>query len=144
MSVFTENIWIAPLPKTGKWITTKGFRFYIYEVWSGEYIDVPAWFEFDWCSVPICILWSKINPKTINPCCLHDRLYKKKLYWFHFSNRIFFKALRSNSISLFTGTKYLLGVSLFWWISYYNIIDRLWTSIRRRLHLSEKISDKIK
>ena len=144
MSQFTENIWISPIPKTGKWTTTKCVRFYIYELWIWDYIDIPAWFTFNGCSIPLCIFWPKISPKTINPCCLHDYLFEKKIYWFHFSNFLFYKALRINKVCLVKSVLYLVGVSCFWWISYYDIVDRISVIVKERLWLSEKIASKIK
>jgi len=144
MSVFTENIGIAPLPKEWKWTTTKSFRFYIHELWTWPYVDVPAGFKFDWCSIPICILWARVNPKTINPCCLHDYLFQKRTYWYHFSNFLFFKALRISGVWLFKSLIYLIGVTIGGWVSYYQIVDRISDSIKRRLNLSEFISNLFK
>ena len=141
MSVFTENINIAPLPKEWKWITTKPLRFYIYELWVWPYIDIPSWFKFDWCSIPICVLWARVNPKTINPCCLHDWLFMKKTYWYHFSNYIFYKSLRICWVWFFKALFYFVGVTLGGWIRYYQIVDKISVSIKKRLNLSEFISN---
>jgi len=125
MSVFTENINIAPLPKENKWTTTKPVRFYLYEEWVWDYVDIPAWFHFDWCSIPFCFLWPKTAPHTITSCCLHDYLYENHKYWFHFSNYLFYKALRINKVWIIQATIYLLWVTIFWWFSYYNLLDKM-------------------
>jgi len=144
MSQFTENIWIAPLPKTNKWTTTKSVRFYIYELGIWDYIEIPAWFPFDWCSIPICIFWPKVSPKTITPCALHDYLFEKKIYWYHFTNFIFYKALRVNKVWLFKSLRYLFWVTIGGWVSYYQIVDKISVAVKRRLKLSEFISNNFK
>ena len=131
MSVFTENINIAPLPKKNKWITTKPIRFYIYELGIWEYVDIPSWFDFDWCSIPICIFWAKVSPKTITPCCLHDYIFSHKLYWFNFSNFLFYKALRINWVWIIKSLRFLIWVTLFWWIAYYKIKDKIITNLKK-------------
>ena len=127
MSVFTEFISIRPLPKEKKWITTKELIFYINDTCEGEYIEVPCWFVFDWCSIPICIFWSKIEANTIACCLIHDYMWVtlKKKYSFSESNLIFLNALKANWVSRIKRIRYYLWVTLFWWIIYYNLISKI-------------------
>lgn len=95
------------------------FRFYHNDSLEWDYDEVEEWFIFDWCSIPICILWQKVEPKTITPCCYHDRLFKKKKYWFFKSNYLFLKSLKVNWVSICKRSRYYLWVTLFWWIKRY-------------------------
>ena len=42
MSKFTENVYIAPLPKANRWITTAQLRYHVGSENSGEVIEVPV------------------------------------------------------------------------------------------------------
>ncbi len=142
MSVFTNFVSIKPLLETNEWITTKELTFYIDDSLEWEYIQVPCWFVFDWCSV-FCPFWQWAEPKTIASCCLHDYMFRHKMgFWF--SNLCFYRALRSKWVWRFKRIKYWLWVTLFWWLAYYRIIDRISAFIKERLQLSEKISSNIK
>lgn len=79
MSSFTNHTAISPTDH-GKRVTTEWFRYYIWEENSNEYVDVPAWFEFDGASVPsiLGIFIQKVEPDTIMSACLHDWLYIHK------------------------------------------------------------------
>jgi len=117
MSSFTEHSSIKPFWK--KWINKKTFRFYHSDTRTWTYDIIPAWFVFDWCSIPICILWQRVEPETITSCCYHDWLYKTKKYSFFKSNYLFLVALRVDWVKPFKMIRYWLGVTLFWWITYY-------------------------
>ena len=118
MSSFTEHTNISPYKN--KWINTKNFVYYISDAKEGEKIEVEAWFEFNWCSIPICILGAKIEPETITACCLHDWLYKVQIYSFMDSNIIFREALRVSGVWIIKRWKYFIWVSLFWIFSWIN------------------------
>lgn len=77
MSSFTKHTAIYPSEHIGKWINAESFRYYIGEKGSSDYIDVPAWYEFDWASVPrlFWILVQKVETDTIASACLHDYIY---------------------------------------------------------------------
>jgi len=95
MSSFTENTSIQPLPKSNKWCTVKPFTYYLYYEW-GEGITVPAWYEFDWASVPM-VFWmfiQRVEPKTISAACLHDYLYTiGRRYSLAQTDKIFYESL---------------------------------------------------
>lgn len=76
MSSFTENTSIQPLPKSNKWITVRPFTYYLDVEWW-ESVTVPAWYEFDWASVPMIfgMFVQRVEPQTISSACLHDYLY---------------------------------------------------------------------
>lgn len=99
MSSFTNHTSIAPTEEIGKRINTESFRYYVWEDWSDEYIDVPAWYIFDWASIPNILMWilwfflwmfysvwyflllivaiwiQKVETDTIPNSCLHDYMY---------------------------------------------------------------------
>lgn len=145
MSVFTENINIAPLPKENLWITTATIRFYLFEEWIWEYIDIPEWYKFDWASIPrlFWILFAPAEPKTITPAVLHDYLTDIKQFWYFLTHHYFYVALRISWNGRFKSSIFFIWVCLFGWISYYNIIDRISGFIRDRLKLSEDIWKKL-
>lgn len=95
MSSFTKHTAIAPTDNWN-WITTEWFRYYVGELNSNEYIDVPAWFEFDGASVPniFGIFIQKVEPDTITSACLHDYLYiNRREYGLIKSDQIFLESL---------------------------------------------------
>ena len=99
MSKFTENVYIAPLPKANRWITTAQLRYHVGSENSGEVIEVPVWFEFDGASVPMVFGWfiQRVEPKTISPACIHDWLYTEgRRYTQKKSDQIFYEALRAS------------------------------------------------
>lgn len=74
MSSFTDKLTVTDLGK-GLWRVEKGFRYYIGEEWSNDFIDVPAGFVTDFFSIPPPIQW--LLPKTQNgnqSSVLHDYL----------------------------------------------------------------------
>ena len=75
MSSFTNHTAIAPTDDW--WITTQWFRYYVGEEGSSDYVDVPAWFEFDGASVPkiLGMIMQKVERDTITSACLHDYIY---------------------------------------------------------------------
>ena len=100
-----------------KWENTQGFRFYHDDdkKWNFDY--VPAWFIFDWCSIPICLFWQKIEPKTLTSCCYHDWLFRDKPYWFFRSNYLFLVAMRVDWVPTRKKLRYYMWVNMFWWIT---------------------------
>lgn len=114
MSSFTEHSHIKPHWK--QWINTKAFRFYHEDSKKGLYDEVQKNFVYDWCSVPFCIFWQKIEPDTLTSCCYHDWLFSTKKYWFYKSNYLFLVAMRVDWVSWFKRFKYWLWVTLFGWI----------------------------
>jgi len=100
MSSFTKHTAISPT-ENGKWMTTEWFRYYVGTEYSGNYIDVPAWFEFDWASVPSIfgIFIQKVESDTITSACLHDYIYLyRRDYWLIEANRIFLESLLIKNI----------------------------------------------
>ena len=75
MSQFTEFTSIAP--SGNKRVTTKELKREVWSLGSGNFITVPIWFEFDGATVPM-VFWAliqRVEPKTINAACIHDRIY---------------------------------------------------------------------
>ena len=95
MSSFTNHTAISPTDH-GKRVTTEWFRYYIWEENSNEYVDVPAWFEFDGASVPSIfgIFIQKVESDTITSACLHDYIYiHDRKYGRMKSDQIFLESL---------------------------------------------------
>ena len=119
MSSFTENTSIQPLPKVNKWVTTKPFTYYLYKEW-GESITVPAWFVFDWASVPMVfgMFIQRVEPKTISSACLHDYLYTEwRRYTLKKTDRIFYESLLVSWVNKIKATLMYIWVRL--WGRYY-------------------------
>lgn len=128
MSSFTENIHIAPLPKLNLWITTKAFTYYVWSEDSDEAIEVPADFVFDGTTAPKWLWWfiQKVEPRTINPTCLHDYLYKE---WRRYSKTkteaIFYEALIACGVSKGLAFTMRLWVTIFGWWYRYKVGDKI-------------------
>lgn len=100
MSSFTKHTAIAPTDN-GKRITTNPFRYYVGEEYSKDFVDVPAWFEFDGASVPniFGMFIQKVEPDTIMSACLHDYLYiHRREYGLIKSDQIFLESLLIRNI----------------------------------------------
>jgi len=123
MSSFTKHSNIAP--HWEQWKNTKSFRFYHDDSKTWICDEVPEWFIFDGCSIPLCIFWQKIEPATLTACCYHDRLFRHKKYWFFYSNYLFLLAMRVDNVRISKRIKYYIWVNLFWWITRnYEIIKK--------------------
>ena len=125
MSKFTSFVSIMPDLKHNMWITTNELVWYTneeMEEWkagSSPYIEVECGFMTDGCSIPVCILWQKITPRTLPSCILHDDMWWKQLgFWW--SNWQFLKSLKATKNPLITRWKLYLGVTLFGYYIYYN------------------------
>jgi hypothetical protein len=117
MSSFTEwSVYIQPYKD--KWRTCKNIRYYIEDSLEWEYIDIPAWFEFDWCSV-FCPLWQSVEPDTITACAIHDLLFSTQQYSFIKTNLIFLNAMKINWVWFFKRYKYFIWVMTFWYFIWY-------------------------
>lgn len=141
MSSFTNHTSIAPTEEIGKRINTETFRYYVWEDGSDEYVDVPAWYVFDWASVPM-ILWiliQKVETDTITSSCLHDYIYTDcRKYGRIKSDLIFYESLmvynipkllkQKEYITAFICTmKYIImtmWLLLFSWIVWYKLEKR--------------------
>ena len=123
MSSFTENTYIAPLPKDNKRKTTKDFTYYVWEEIEKDIIVVKKWFVFDWASVPYIFwwFWQKVEPKTIWPACLHDWLYIWKPRSKKEADDIFYESLRVMKVNVIKSALYYLWVRLFGWRYRYKI-----------------------
>lgn len=141
MSSFTKHTAIAPTDN-GNWITTEWFRYYVGELNSNDYIDVPTWFEFDGASVPniFGIFIQKVEPDTIMSACLHDYLYiHRREYGRIKSDQIFLESLIIYNIPHFIKNKeyitwliymfkYILmytGLFIWSWFVWYKIEKRV-------------------
>ena len=72
-----ERLHIRPNPETGKWVLLEPFTFYRWNKNSGKWITIPAWFEFDWASIPrpFWFLWHPMWIDTLIAALVHDYLY---------------------------------------------------------------------
>jgi hypothetical protein len=102
-----------------QWKNLESFRFYHNDNKLWIYDEIEAWFIFDWCSVPFCLFWQKIEPDTLTPCCYHDWLVKYKRYWYWKSNYLFLVSMRINWTSTWKKIRYYLWVTLWCWITWY-------------------------
>lgn len=118
-----------------KWYTSINFKYYFSDNLEWEYIEVDTWFEFDGCSIPICIFWQKVEANTISSCCLHDWLFKNRQYSLLQTNRIFRDALFVESWSKYIAYKYWLWVTLFGWFIWYIA----WESAPVRKYITNKL-----
>ena len=118
MSSFTENTNIAPLPKENKWVTTKELPYCVGYEGSSDRVVVPEGFKFDGASVPSILCWfgQKVEPKTISPACVHDRLYVTKPRTRREADRIFWESLLVMDVNRWKAAAYFVAVSLFGWI----------------------------
>lgn len=118
MSAFTSNIYISPQPKSNKRITTKELIYDVWFEWSSEKVIVPAWFEFDWATVPMIFgqLIQRVEPRTINAACIHDYIYihLKHRYTRSQADNIFLEALIACKVNKFKALMMYLWVRLWW------------------------------
>ena len=142
MSKFTEFNNIRPLIDENLWITTKELVFYENDDLTGKKRVVECWFKTDWCSVS-CPFWQWAKPRTIPACVLHDYLWDLKIGFWK-SNLLFYKAMRANKVWFIERSRYYLGVTLFGWLIYWRIVDRISDYIKDRLDLSHTIASKTK
>lgn len=124
MSSFTENTSIQPLPKDNKWITVKPFTYYVDIEWVEE-ITVPAWYEFDWASIPM-LFWmfvQRVEPQTISAACLHDYLYTNwRRYNRKKTDKIFRESLIVAWCSIIKSYIMWIWVRLWWRLYWYKLI----------------------
>lgn len=96
MSAFTENIAIRPDIKTNTWVVDRDLEYHIGHEESEEKVIVPAWFVFDWASVPSIFWWfiQKVEPRTLSAAAVHDYLYTKwRAYSRKCTDYIFYESL---------------------------------------------------
>ena len=125
MSKFTENVCISPLPKANLWMTTAPLVYHVWDEHSTEIITVPAWYEFDWASVPMIFgpLIQRVEPKTISPACVHDWLYTQwRRYTQKKSDQIFYEALIASWVPTIKAYIMYIGVRLGWRLYRYKLI----------------------
>jgi len=101
MSSFTKPLILKKLKK-GFWEVHVGFRYFIGEENSKDYIYVPTGFRTDLASVPR-IFWAILPPDGTysQSSVLHDFLYNRKIRTRKESDRIFLESME------------VLGVA--WW-----------------------------
>lgn len=127
MSNFTQFMAIQPKPKENLWITTEPLTYHVWDENSNEIIIVPAWYIFDWASVPM-LFWmfiQRVEPRTVNAACIHDYLYLNKIYKRHKCDNIFYEALMVWWTNRVKATAMRLWVRLLWWI-YRNNLFMIW------------------
>ncbi len=141
MSSFTNHTEIYPSEELWLRINAESFRYYIWEDGSDDYVDVPAWYIFDWASVPriLWVLIQKVETDTITSSCLHDYIYTDcRKYGRIKSDLIFYESLmvynipkllkQKRYITAFIMTmKYIImtmWLLLFSWIVWYKLEKR--------------------
>ncbi len=141
MSSFTNHTEIYPSEELWLRINAESFRYYIWEDGSDDYVDVPAWYIFDWASVPriLWVLIQKVETDTITSSCLHDYIYTDcRKYGRIKSDLIFYESLmvynipkllkQKRYITAFIYTmKYIImtmWLLLFSWIVWYKLEKR--------------------
>lgn len=116
MSQFTNHTAIYPSENLWQRINAEAFRYYIGEKGGEEYIDIPAWYEFDWASVPkiLGIFIQKVETDTIDSSCVHDYLYTHhRKYGRIKSDLIFFESLLVKNIpKIIKQKKYIMWLLL--------------------------------
>ena len=138
MSSFIKHTAIKVHDDKKRWINIEDFRFYHSDDLEWDYDEVKAWFIFDWCSIPLCIFWPKVEPCTITSCCYHDWLVNCKKYWYWKTQYLFLVALRVDKVKTFKMIRYYIWVCIWCWYSRYKISDKLF-----RLNLKIKYNLKV-
>lgn len=108
MSSFTEPLIVQKVIETQKkkfffipyksnknyWITTRDFRYYVGELNSEDYIDVPSGTKTDFASVPR-IFWSILPPDGVytQAAVLHDYMYKTRIRSKEEADKIFYESM---------------------------------------------------
>jgi len=77
MSSFNEPLTVTKI--NGRWRVARPFRYYIGELNSSDFIDIPEGFETDFASVPRG-LWNIFPPdgEYTQAAVLHDYLYNQR------------------------------------------------------------------
>ena len=100
MSSFTEDLTVTKISKR-MWKVERGFRYYIGEEGSDNYVDVPAGFETDFASVPR-IFWIILPPagEYTPAAVVHDSLYNTHLMDRAKADRVFLEAMKVLKVPL--------------------------------------------
>lgn len=120
MSSFTTHTSIEP--DKDKWINNRTFTYYLNDSMQWDYIMVPKWFRFDWASIPrlFWIIYPPVEPDTITSACLHDYLFRIKIFWLYKTNLIFLDSLRINWVWKFKRyTMFFWLLCWSWYIRYF-------------------------
>lgn len=108
MSSFTNHTAVYPSDELWLRINAESFRYYVWEDGGDDYVDVPAWYTFDWASVPsiLGMFIQKVETDTITSACLHDYLYiHHRQYGLIKSDQIFLESLIIYNIPHFIKNK---------------------------------------
>lgn len=113
---------LSPNPITRKWTLLEPFIFYRWVKWSNDFIEIPAWFEFDGASLPrvFWFIWHPMWIDTLIAALVHDWLYKQQKLPRERCDELF------NEVMLITEVKntkriiYYTWVRLWGWIAYNN------------------------
>ena len=86
---------ISPFDSTGKWIVLEDFEYHLQFKWSGNTIIIPAWFIFNWASIPriFWVFFTPMDTDTIIASAVHDFLYEKKLFTRKKSDEIYYEVM---------------------------------------------------
>lgn len=119
-----ERFKISPNSETWKWTLLESFVYYKWIKWSNDYIVIPAWFEFDWASVPRAF-WCFGHPMEIDTliwACVHDRLYhlirlNQKNYTREQADNKFNEVMLVCEVRTVKRVVFFLAVRAFGWLS---------------------------
>lgn len=149
MSSFTNHTEIYPSNNIWERVNAKWFRYYIWDEWWDEYVDIPEWYIFDWASVPMILgmFIQKVETDTITSACLHDYLYTDhRKYWRIKSDIIFYESLvvynipkilkqKKYIIAFLCTIKYIImtiWLLLFSWFVWYKISNKILCFIKKQ------------
>jgi len=116
MSSFTKPLIVKKL-KSGLWEVVVGFKYYVGEEGSKDFVFVPSGFKTDFASVPR-IFWAILPPDGhyTQASCLHDFLYSKKVRSRVECDKIFLESMKVLKVSWWKRRVIFHAVRLFGFI----------------------------
>lgn len=123
MSSFTEEIILKPAKSKNRRILVFKFHYCVGYEWSDEVITVPAWYEFDWASIPR-LLWTLVghpmDTMVIRAALVHDYMYTNMKYQGRKkADDTFLEAMLVSGVRKSKAIIYWLWVRLWGWYVYY-------------------------
>lgn len=116
MSSFTEQVLLRPAKTTNRRILENEVTYYVWTEDSNDRIQVPAWYEFDWASVPRR-LWTLVghpmDTKVIRSALIHDYIYTDQRYRGRKqADDIFYEAMVVSGVDKYRALIYYRGVRI--------------------------------
>lgn len=117
-----ERLDIHPNPVTGKWVLSKTFTFYKWSKWCNECIIIPAWFEFDWASIPrlFWVIWHPMWIDTLIAALIHDYIYSNHSMTRKEADELFNEVMIICEVKTIKRILYYIGVRVWWWLAWNN------------------------